>query len=117
MSEFIPGTNPDWGRKLPDGDLNSLVDAGGNNYDDGFNFDERDDSEEPENETVKQENEADDVSSDEYRGGALEITASDDKISILDYHKTKEAVSRCPVIRGYIYAICDNDEIEAFRLK
>ena len=43
MSEFIPGTNPDWDRKLPDGDLNSLVDANGENYDNGFNFDEKDD--------------------------------------------------------------------------
>lgn len=46
MSEFIPGTNPDWGRKLPDGDLNSLVDSAGNNYDNGFNFDEKDDDDE-----------------------------------------------------------------------
>ena len=46
MSEYIPGTNPDWGRKLPDGDLNSLVDASGNNYDNGFNFDEKDNDDE-----------------------------------------------------------------------
>ena len=46
MSEFIPGTKPEWGRKLPDGDLNSLVDASGNNYDNGFNFDEKDDDDE-----------------------------------------------------------------------
>lgn len=44
MSEYIPGTNPSWGRKLPDGDLNSLVDSDGNNYDNGFNFDEKDDT-------------------------------------------------------------------------
>ena len=43
MGEFIPGTKPEWGRKLPDGDLNSLVDSAGNNYDNGFNFDEKDD--------------------------------------------------------------------------
>ena len=54
---------------------------------------------------------------DEYRGGALEITAKDSKISILDYHRTRDSVSRCPVIKDYIYAICDNDEIESFRLK
>lgn len=41
MSEIIPDTNPSWGRKLPDGDLNSLVDANGNNYDNGSNFDEK----------------------------------------------------------------------------
>lgn len=40
---YIPGTDPKWGRELPDGDLNSLVDKSGNSYDDGFNFDERDD--------------------------------------------------------------------------
>ena len=43
MSERIPGTSKDWGRKLPDGDLNSLVDDNGNNYDNGYNFDEKDD--------------------------------------------------------------------------
>ncbi len=41
MSEIIPDTNPSWERKLPDGDLNSLVDANGNNYDNGSNFDEK----------------------------------------------------------------------------
>lgn len=40
---IIPGTNPDWGRELPDGFDNSLVDKDGNNWDNGFNFDERDD--------------------------------------------------------------------------
>ena len=54
---------------------------------------------------------------EDYRGGALEITAKDGKISVLDYHKTRDSVARCPVIEGYIYAICDNDEIEAFRMK
>jgi hypothetical protein len=43
MSERIPGTNPNWGRNLPDGDVNSLVDENGNSYDNGFNFDEKDD--------------------------------------------------------------------------
>lgn len=45
MSEksYIPHTNPNWDRELPDGDTNSLVDKNGNNYDDGFNFDEKDD--------------------------------------------------------------------------
>ena len=40
---FIPGTNPKWGRELPDEDDNSLVDKNGNNWDNGYNFDERDD--------------------------------------------------------------------------
>ena len=39
----IPGTNPNWGVNLPDGYSNSLVDAAGRNRDDGYNFDERDD--------------------------------------------------------------------------
>lgn len=41
--DYIPGTNPEWGRELPDGDLNSLVDKSGNSFDNGFNFDEKDD--------------------------------------------------------------------------
>ena len=43
---FIPGTNPNWNRELSDEDINSLVDANGNNYDNGYNFDEKDDHEE-----------------------------------------------------------------------
>lgn len=42
---FIPGTNPKWGRELPDEDINSLVDKNGNNWDNGYNFDEKDDEE------------------------------------------------------------------------
>ncbi len=41
--EFIPHTNPDWNLELPDGDLNSLVSKNGENHDDGYNFDEKDD--------------------------------------------------------------------------
>ena len=40
---FIPGTNPKWGRELPDGYDNSLVDKNGDNWDNGWNFDEKDD--------------------------------------------------------------------------
>lgn len=43
--KFIPGTNPAWGREVPDGYDNSLVDKAGNNYDNGWNFDEKDDEE------------------------------------------------------------------------
>ena len=43
--KYIPGTDPKWGRKLPDGYDNSLVDANGNNYDNGWNFDEYDEDE------------------------------------------------------------------------
>ncbi len=39
----IPGTNPDWKKELPDGYNNSLVDKAGRNWDNGYNFDERDD--------------------------------------------------------------------------
>ena len=38
---FIPVTKPRWNRELPTEDANSLVDAAGNNYDNGYNFDER----------------------------------------------------------------------------
>lgn len=47
---LIPGTNPDWNRDLPDGFDNSLVDKAGNNYDNGWNFDERDDDEDEDEE-------------------------------------------------------------------
>ena len=40
---YIPGTNPKWGRELPDEDINSLVDKNGNNYNNDYNFDEKDD--------------------------------------------------------------------------
>ncbi len=43
MSERIPGTSPDWNRNLPEGYSNSLVDENGNNYDNGYNFDEKND--------------------------------------------------------------------------
>ena len=39
----IPGTNPKWGRRLKRGFLNSLVDENGYPYDNGCNFDEKDD--------------------------------------------------------------------------
>lgn len=39
---YIPGSNPAWGRELPDEDSNSLVDKNGKNWDNGYNFDERD---------------------------------------------------------------------------
>ena len=42
----IPGTKPEWNRNLPDGDLNSIVDSNGENYDNKYNFDERDDDDE-----------------------------------------------------------------------
>ena len=44
---FIPGTSPKWDRELPDRDDNSLVDKYGNNYDNGYNFDEHDDEKIP----------------------------------------------------------------------
>ena len=45
---YIPHTDPEWGRELPDGDDNSLVDKYGNNYDDGYNFDEHESNFDPE---------------------------------------------------------------------
>ncbi|MBR3236456.1 GNAT family N-acetyltransferase [Candidatus Saccharibacteria bacterium] len=42
---FIPGTNPNWDLKLSDGDANSLVDESGHNWDNGYNFDEREEDE------------------------------------------------------------------------
>lgn len=43
--KYIPGTDPKWGRELPDDYSNSLVDKAGHNWDNGYNFDERDDDE------------------------------------------------------------------------
>ena len=51
----IPHTNPDWNLELPDGDLNSLVDAHGTSHDDGYNFDEKDDEPTPEEIRVRDE--------------------------------------------------------------
>lgn len=47
---YIPGTDPAWGKELPDGYDNSLVDKAGNAWDNGWTFDERsyDDLEEEE---------------------------------------------------------------------
>ena len=43
---YIPGSNPDWNRELPDGYDNSLVDKAGNRWDNGYNFDEKSDDSE-----------------------------------------------------------------------
>ena len=45
---FIPGTNPAWGRELPEDMDNSLVDKNGYSYDNGYNFDEFDEEAEAE---------------------------------------------------------------------
>lgn len=44
--KYIPGTKPEWDRKLPDGYNNSLVDKSGRSWDNGYNFDEKDDDDE-----------------------------------------------------------------------
>ncbi len=44
--KFIPGSDSEWGLELPDGDVNSLVSKDGKNWDNGYNFDERDSEEE-----------------------------------------------------------------------
>ena len=64
--KFIPGTNPKWGRELPEGFDNSLVDKNGNPYDNGWNFDERDDDHE--------DDDAEDGDSDEPKNGWDELT-------------------------------------------
>ncbi len=40
---YIPGSDLDWGLELPDGYSNSLVTKDGRSWDNGYNFDERDD--------------------------------------------------------------------------
>ncbi|MBR3176397.1 hypothetical protein IKF25_00270 [Candidatus Saccharibacteria bacterium] len=44
----IPGTKSEWCRELPDDYDNSLVDKYGENYDNGWNFDEFNDDEDDE---------------------------------------------------------------------
>lgn len=39
---YIPGTRPEWNRTLPEGYDNEIVDSHGNNYDNGYNFEEAD---------------------------------------------------------------------------
>ena len=46
----IPRTKTEWDRLLPDDYDNSLVDRWGNNYDNGWNFDESDEAEESDDE-------------------------------------------------------------------
>ena len=38
----ITGSDPDWGLELPDGHSNSLVSKDGKSWDNGYNFDEKD---------------------------------------------------------------------------
>ncbi len=45
---YIPGTNPDWDLELPDGYVNSFTNKYGKPYDNGHNFDERDDDDDDE---------------------------------------------------------------------
>lgn len=40
---YIPGTRPEWGRELRDDENNALIDKNGNTWDNGYNFDEKDD--------------------------------------------------------------------------
>ena len=48
---YIPGSNPEWGQELPEGMFNSLVNKNGRNWDNGYNFDEKDDDYGPEETT------------------------------------------------------------------
>ena len=45
---YIPGTRPGWGRELRDDENNALIDKNGNAWDNGYNFDEKDDDDTPE---------------------------------------------------------------------
>lgn len=41
--KFIPGTHPTWNKELPEGYDNSLTDKAGHSWDNGYNFDEKND--------------------------------------------------------------------------
>lgn len=47
--EYIPHTNPDWNLELPEGYTNSLVDKHGRIHENGYNFDEKDQTNKEEN--------------------------------------------------------------------
>lgn len=51
---YIPGTDPKWNRTLPEGYDNEIVDSHGNNYDNGYNFEEPSDPEDYETTAEKQ---------------------------------------------------------------
>ena len=44
------------------------------------------------------------------------MSAKDGKLTVGGKYKTDEAVSRCPVIDGYIYAIREDDKVVSFKL-
>jgi ribosomal protein S18 acetylase RimI-like enzyme len=48
---YIPSSNPEWNQELPDGMSNSLVNKDGRNWDNGYNFDEKDEEYNPEETT------------------------------------------------------------------
>ena len=76
---FVPGTNPKWGRELPDEDDNSLVDKNGNNWDNGYNFDERDHEEPTETsfETLAKDRELAEYAKDQIIYAGLFINPED----------------------------------------
>ncbi len=68
--------------------------------------------------TVQEETEEDyyEYTDESPRGGVLTMTASDDRIDMKSYDETKDAVERCPVIGGYIYAVTDTDNVISVKL-
>ena len=63
--------------------------------------------------------EEDVLETDDYyhlSGRVYSVSAKDGKLTVGGKYKTDEAVSRCPVIDGYIYAIREDDKVVSFKL-
>lgn len=101
-------------------------------FDDEFDEDpvniEEDEVAEDEDEVAGDEDETEDAESegdedeyyDEYVGTSgigYVISTSGNDIDVDDSFKTKNGMTRCPVIDGYIYAICENDKVVSHKLK
>lgn len=90
----IPGTSPDWHRELPDEDTNSLVDKYGNNYDNGYNFDEKVDNnpEETSFESLAKDRELADYIKNEviYTGLFIDPNEIYSKFPPILYHKIRD---------------------------
>lgn len=98
--KFIPGTKPAWGRELPDGYDNSLVDKNGKNWDNGYNFDEKDD--EIDDNGTTYDNLINEVSFNEVTAKSNQLTATESREneaeSSLDIKELHEMISSADIV-------------------
>ena len=77
------------------------------------------DAEEDESDEESEDWEEDVLETDDYyhlSGRVYSVSAKGGKLTVGGKYKTDEAVSRCPVIDGYIYAIREDDKVVSFKL-